>query len=126
MNENAAQRNQGHKRITIGAAVDGLDSDTQRGDDVAWLGEDAVRKPSELGERKRVAVAPVFECVEITRGSANGARAKLEVAMRPTEGVTTHSPGPTPRGVAVSAGRHRGLAWHVEGQDRDIVLLMTV
>ena len=124
MNENAAQRNQGHKRITIGAAVDGLDSDTQRGDDVAWLGEDAVGKPSELGERKWVAVAPVFKCVEIARASANGARAKLEVAMSATEGVTTHGPGLASRDVAVSAGRHRSLAWHVEGQDRDIVLSM--
>ena len=40
-----------------------------------------------------MAVAPVFEGVEIARGSANGARAKLEVAMSATEGVPTRGAG---------------------------------
>ena len=57
VNENTAQRNQCHERITICAAVDGLDGRMQHRGDVARLIEDAIRKELELRERKWVAAA---------------------------------------------------------------------
>ena len=104
MGEEEAEGDEGHKGIA-GTSLKGLDGKTYLEGEVVGLFGDMAGEACEVGRGEGVAVAAVFEGVEVAPRSACATGAEFSIAMGAAAGVATHSPGAASGDLAV------GFVW---------------
>lgn len=92
LGEEAAEGNEGHEGVA-GTGLEGLNGQADLEGEVVGLLDDVAGDVFEVGWGEGVAVAAVFEGIEVTPGSAGSPGAEFGVAMGAAAGVATHGPG---------------------------------
>jgi hypothetical protein len=99
LGEEAAEGDEGGERVpSAGLERLGGQADLER--KVVGLVEDAIGEALQVGLGERLAVAAMFEGVEVARGGTDAAGAEFVVAMGTAAGLSAHGPGTAARDLA--------------------------